>query len=83
MSAQIDPRLISFEDAGKLLGGLSASSIRQRKAGTELLTHVPGFGRRVFLIRSEVNELVERKITAALAKERKRQKHLHLVSGAI
>lgn len=83
MSAEIDPRLISFEQAGKLLGGLSASAIRQRKAGTELLTHVPGLGRRVFLIRAEVEELVERKITEALAKERKRRKHLHLVTGAV
>lgn len=83
MSTEIDPRLVSFEDAGKLLGGLSPSSIRQRKAGTELLTHVPGFGRRVFLIRAEVNELVEQKIAGALAKERKRRKHLHLVSGAV
>lgn len=75
--------LISFEDAAALLGGMHPNTIRQRKAGTELLTHVPGFGRRVFLVRTEVMELLERKIAQAQASERKRRKGLHLVSGAI
>lgn len=83
MSAALDPRLISFEDAAKLLGGMHPNTIRQRKGGTELLTHVPGFGRRVFLIRAEVSELVERKIEEAKAAERKRRKGLHLVTGAL
>src|SRR6266542_6897137 len=38
--------LISFEEAGRLLGGLHPNTLRQRKAGTENLTHVTGFGRR-------------------------------------
>lgn len=75
--------LISFEDASVLLGGLHPNTIRQRKGGTEMLTHVPGFGRRVFLVRAEVMELLDRKIAEAQAKERKRRKHLHLVSGAV
>lgn len=87
MSAEIDSRLMSFEEAAKLIGGemggLHPNSIRQRKAGTEMLTHVPGFGRRVFLIRAEVMELIESRIRQAEAKERKRRKGLHLVSGAI
>lgn len=75
--------LISFKDAADLLGGLNANTIRQRKGGTELLTHVPGFGRRVFLVRSEVMELVQRRVDQAKANERKRRKGLHLVSRAI
>lgn len=74
--------LMSFEEASGLLL-VHANTIRQRKGGTELLTHVPGFGRRVFLVRSEVMELIDRKIEAAKALERKRQKGLHLVSRAI
>lgn len=83
MSAAIDPRLISFKDAAKLLGGMHPNTIRERKGGTELLTHVSGFGSRVFLIRAEVEELVDRKIKEALASERKRRKGLHLVTGAL
>lgn len=83
MSAKIDSRLISFEEASGMLGGLHPNTIRQRKGGTEMLTHVSGFGRRVFLVRAEVMELLERKIAEAQAKERKRRKGLHLVSGAI
>ena len=75
--------LISFEDASELLGGLHPNTIRQRKGGTELLTHVPGFGRRVFLVRSEVMELVDRKIQQAQANERKRREHLRLVPKAV
>lgn len=78
MSAQIEPKLISFEDAGVLCGGLHPNTFRQRKAGTENLTHVP-FGRRVMLIKSEVDEFVDRKIAQAQAEERKRRKHLHAV----
>lgn len=87
MSAEIDSRLISFEEAARLIGGeqggLHPNSIRQRKAGTDMLTHVPGFGRRVFLIRSEVMELIEDRIKQAEANERKRRKGLRLVSGAV
>jgi hypothetical protein len=72
--------LISFEDAGRLLGGLHPNTLRQRKAGTENLTHVSGFGRRVMLLRDEVNALVELRIAQAQAAERDRRKMLRLAS---
>jgi len=72
--------LISFAEASEALGGVSVSAIRQRKSGTEGLTHVPGFGRRVFLIRAEVDALIERKIAEAQAAHRK---NFRLVKGAI
>lgn len=75
-----DKRLMSFEEASEELGGMHPNTIRQRKGGTESLTHVSGFGRRVFLVRSEVMELVERKIVESQARDRK---HLHLVAKAI
>ena len=72
--------LISFEEAGRLLGGLHSNTLRQRKAGTGNLTHVSGFGRRVMLLREEVNTLVELRIAQALAGERDRRKILRLAS---
>ena len=72
--------LISFEEAGRLLGGLHPNTLRQRKAGTENLTHVTGFGTRVMLLREEVNELLELKIAQAHANERDRRKMLRLAS---
>jgi hypothetical protein len=72
--------LISFEEAGRLLGGLHPNTLRQRKAGTENLTHVTGFGRRIMLLREEVNALVELKIAQANANERDRRKMLRLAS---
>lgn len=75
-------RLISFDDAGKMCGGLHPNTLRQRKAGTESLTHVP-FGRRVMLIRSEVEELVQRKIDQAQAEERKRKQQLRLIGNRL
>jgi len=65
-------RLISFEEAGEMFGGLHANTLRQRKAGTESLTHVP-IGRRIMLIRSEVEDLIEAKIKQAQANERRRK----------
>jgi hypothetical protein len=73
-------RLISFQEAGQLLGGLHANTLRQRKGGSENLTHVTGFGRRVMLIREEVEALVQLRIAQAQASERDRQKMLRLVS---
>lgn len=73
-----ESRLISFQDASQIAGGLHPNTFRQRKAGTENLTHVP-IGRRVMLIRSEFDEWLEARINAALANERKRRKNLHLV----
>jgi len=72
--------LISFEEAGRLLGGLHPNTLRQRKAGTDNFTHVSGFGRRVMLLREEVNALVELKIAQAHAAERDRRKILRLAS---
>lgn len=72
--------LISFEEAGRLLGGLHPNTLRQRKAGTDNLTHVTGFGRRIMLLREEVNALVDSKIAQAQAIERDRQKILRLAS---
>ncbi len=74
--------LISFADAGKLMGGLHANTLRQRKAGTAFLTHVP-MGRRVMLVRAEVEELIKTKIAYAQAEERKRRKNFRLVTGQI
>jgi hypothetical protein len=72
--------LISFEEAGRLLGGLHPNTLRQRKAGTDNFTHVSGFGRRVMLLREEVNALVEMRIAQAQAAERDRRKMLRLAS---
>jgi len=72
--------LISFAEASELMAGVSVSAIRQRKGGTESLTHVSGFGRRVFLIRAEVDALIERKIAEAQAAHRKT---FRLVKGAV
>lgn len=68
-------KLISFEEAGEMFGGLHANTLRQRKAGTESLTHVP-VGRRLFLIRAEVEELIDLKIKQAQANERGRKLQL-------
>jgi hypothetical protein len=79
-----ESRLISFEEASQLLGGedgLHPNTIRQRKGGTENLTHVPGFGRRQFLIREEVLELVEEKIKEAIAAEHRRREILNFLGG--
>ncbi len=75
-------RLFNFQEAGQLLGGLHANTLRQRKAGSENLTHVAGFGRRVMLIREEVGALVQLRIDQAEATERDRQKMLRLVGLA-
>jgi hypothetical protein len=82
VSAKIDSRLISFEEAAELMGGLHPNTLRQRKGGSDSLTHVSGFGRRVFLVRAEVMELVDRKIAQAQANERSRRKSLRLVPPA-
>ena len=79
IEAKVDSRLISFKTASRLLGGMGVSTIRERKGGTENLTHVPGFGRRVFLIRTEVEQLVDDRIARALAAHRK---NFRLVKGA-
>lgn len=75
-------RLISFKDAAELAGGLHPNTFRQRKAGTEHFTHVE-IGRRVFLLREEFNEWLDKKIALAQADNRKRTKNLHLVGEQI
>jgi hypothetical protein len=77
-----ESRLISFDEAAKLAGGLHPNTFRQRKAGTDKLTHVP-IGRRVMLIREEFDKWLDERITVAQAQERKRTKTLHLVHGRI
>jgi len=79
MSASI---WISFKDAAELAGGLHPNTFRQRKAGTEHFTHVQ-VGRRVMLIRSELEEWIQKKTNQALAENRKRTKNLHLVTNRI
>ena len=71
--------LISFEEGGKLLGGLHHTTIRKRKAGTEMLTHVQ-MGRRKMLIRSEVEELAFKVIERAVEQDKERKTLLKLAS---
>lgn len=71
--------LISFEDASELLGGLHHTTIRKRKAGTEMLTHVP-MGRRKMLVRAEVEELAYKAIKAAVEQDQERKTLLKLAS---
>ena len=82
MEAVVSSRLISFKDAAELAGGLHPNTFRQRKAGTEHLTHVE-LGRRVMLVRSEVEEWIEKKIQQGKANQRQRTKNLHLVRNQI
>lgn len=60
--------LISFEEASEILP-LHHTTFRQRKAGTEELTHVR-LGRRVFLVRTEVEALAQRLIKSAKSEQR-------------
>lgn len=76
----VKTRLVSCEYAAEQCGGISAATFRQRKAGTENLTHVP-MGSRVMLIRDEFEEWLEREIAKAEADHRKNG--LRLVKGAV
>jgi hypothetical protein len=75
-------RLISIKEAARIAGGLHPNTFRQRKAGTQDLTHVP-VGRRVMLIQEEFDEWLNRTIAQAQAEERKRRKTLQLVRNRI
>jgi len=75
-----ESRLISFKTAGELAGGLHPNTFRQRKAGTEKLTHVP-IGRRIMLIREEFDQWLEERINQARANERRRQLQLVKTRG--
>jgi hypothetical protein len=70
--------LISFEQAAEILP-LHHTTFRQRKAGTEELTHVR-LGRRVFLVRTEVEALAHKKIKIARAENEHRKALLRLAS---
>ena len=59
--------LLSLKAAAARLG-ISQDSIRKRRCGTESLSHIrPGGGRRILLIESEVNGLVDEWIRRARA----------------
>lgn len=74
-----ESRLISFDAAAELLQ-LHHTTIRQRKAGTEMLTHVPGLGRRKMLIRAEVETLAETLIDRAVEQDAERKTLLRMAS---
>lgn len=80
MSAELESKWISFEDAGKLAGGLHPNTFRQRKCGTDHFVHVP-VGRRVMLLRAQVEEWIEEKTQRAIAEERRRQKTFQVIKG--
>jgi hypothetical protein len=70
--------LISFEQAAEILP-LHHTTFRQRKAGTADLTHVR-LGRRVFLVRSEVEALAHKLIKSAKTENEHRKTLLRLAS---
>ena len=52
-------RLIGLKEAADRLG-INKASVRLRRLGTEHLTHIrPGGGKRILLVESEVDELIE------------------------
>ena len=75
MSAQ--SKLVSFEEGAEMLQ-LHHTTVRQRKGGTEMLTHVRGLGRRKFLIRAEVQALVDRTINESLEQDKPRKSLLRV-----
>lgn len=78
-SGVMSDKLISFEEGGKILN-LHHTTIRQRKAGTEGLTHVRGFGRLVKLIEAEVLALRQQKIAESVKQHDERKSLLKLAS---
>lgn len=77
-ASQIESPLITFEQASEILP-LHHTTFRQRKAGTDELTHVR-LGRRVFLVRSEVEALAFKMIKSAKAENEQRKTLLKLAS---
>lgn len=73
-----ESKFISFQAAALMLN-LHHTTIRQRKADTEMLTHV-NQGRRKFLIRAEVEALVNRKISRAVEQDAERKTLLRMAS---
>lgn len=74
----MESRFVSFQE-GALMLNLHHTTVRQRKAGTEMLTHVPQ-GRRKFLIRAEVEALIQNKINRAVEQDKERKTLLRLAS---
>lgn len=72
-------KLISFEEGAEMLC-LHHTTVRQRKGGTEMLTHVPGLGRRKMLIRAEVEALANSLIDRAVELDKERKSLLRLAS---
>jgi hypothetical protein len=75
----MNSRLVSFEEAAEMLQ-LHHTTIRQRKGGTEMLTHVAGLGRRKFLVRAEVEALVAKVIKQSEEQDGQRKGLLRLAS---
>lgn len=73
------PQLVSFEEGAEMLQ-LHHTTVRQRKGGTEMLTHVSGFGRRKFLIRAEVEALIQAKLKDAVEQDKERKTLLRMAS---
>lgn len=73
-----ESKYMSFQEAALVLQ-LHHTTIRQRKADTEMLTHV-NQGRRKFLIRAEVEALVQTKIKSAVEQDKERKTLLRLAS---
>lgn len=69
---------MSFQEAALVLQ-LHHTTIRQRKADTEMLTHV-NQGRRKFLIRAEVEALVQANIKRAVVQDKERKTLLRMAS---
>ena len=69
---------MTFQEAALALQ-LHHTTIRQRKADTEMLTHV-NQGRRKFLIRAEVEALIQAKIKGAVEQDKERKTLLRLAS---
>jgi hypothetical protein len=70
-------RLVSFEEGAAMLQ-LHHTTVRQRKAGTEMLTHVNGLGRRKFLVRAEVEALVAKTINQSVEQDKERKSLLRV-----
>lgn len=74
---QVESRLITFGEGAAILK-LHHTTIRQRKAGTIMLTHVRQ-GRRIFLIKKEVEALAQAVVKTAIEQDQERKTLLRAV----
>lgn len=74
-----EPKLISFFQGAELLS-CHHTTIRQRKGGTEELTHVRGLGRSVKLIEGEVLALRRRLVERSMEYTQERKSLIRLAS---